>query len=904
MSGYSYLVAAKLSRPRTLGVALVRNRLHDLLQASLMCPLTMISAPAGYGKTTLVSLWLNTVACPSAWLTLDEYDDDLFTFAAYLCAAIAAVVPGFGRHTKNVLESPTQLGAQQLADVFLHELQAVDNGMVVVIDDYHVLSQPEIHSFMERVLLHLPATVHVVLTTRADPPLRLTRMRLRGQLVEIRGAQLQFTLPEAADLLRTLIGAPAPPEVAQLLVERTEGWPVGLQLAAITLREHEDFAAFSNAFVRSTNQLVSEYLLQEVLDDLPPDEYLFLLRCSVLERFCASLCDALVAGMSQHLPTQQLLATLWQRNMFLIALDGEGRWYRFHPLFRELLQRQLRLALSAQEIATLHDRAGAWFEAHELVVDAILQSLQAGNDLSAARLVEHNLHAALNREEWRSVERWLNLLPDHVKRRPGLLLAQAWLEHFRYRFAAIPPLVDLAEQLLSDESLYTPAARTAMIGNITTLRAIAAFGFGPPADILHGTARALELLPPEQVFVRGIVEHYHLRSLARSGDAAGAIRSAYALLDKAPAQHDAYSLRLLLALCAIFFDQAELTALASTASVYRETAHHAGQELSVAWAQVCLGWVHYQRNELGLARELFASVVPAPFPAHTQAVLEGYTGLALTLCAQGSQAEAHAACESLSAYLTHHGLLNLLPVAEALAIRLELASGLLPSHRKLAGGETPALVGADLWIMPALVQAQAWLAAGSPHDLPLAAELLSQCRTFAAARNNRRRLIEIDALDALRCAVLGHQEEALALLARSVANAEAGGALRIFLDLGPGLQPLLQELLARHVAPAFIGRILAGYVVSPPPHPMLVDKASPPRPAASSVSAGSLLTNREVDVLILLAERLTDKEIAARLIISPRTVKRHTRNIYEKLYVNSRRAAVSQARTLGILPAP
>jgi LuxR family maltose regulon positive regulatory protein len=381
----------------------------------------MVSAPAGYGKTTLVNLWLNAVAYPSAWLALDEYDDDLFMFVAYLCAAIATVEPSFGRHTKNMLESPAQLGAQQLADVFLHELEAIHSPMVVVLDDYHVLRQQEIHNFLERVLLHLPATVHVVLTTRADPPLRLTRMRLRGQLVEIRGAQLQFTLTEAADLLRTLIGVPAPPEIARLLVERTEGWPVGLQLAAITLREHEDFAAFSTAFVRSTNQLVSEYLLQEVLEDLPPEEYLFLLRCSVLDRFCASLCDAIVDGTPHQLTAQLLLDTLCQRNLFVIALDDEGRWYRFHPLFRELLQRQLRLTLTAQEIAALHDRASGWFGVHELVVEAILQSIHAGDDVSAARLVEQNVHGALNREEWRSVERWLNMLPNHTRQRPGLL---------------------------------------------------------------------------------------------------------------------------------------------------------------------------------------------------------------------------------------------------------------------------------------------------------------------------------------------------------------------------------------------------------------------------------------------------------------------------------------------------
>ena len=489
------------------------------------------------------------------------------------------------------------------------------------------------------------------------------------------------------------------------------------------------------------------------------------------------------------------------------------------------------------------------------------------------------------------------------KQRPGLLLAQAWLEHFRYRFAAIPPLVDLAEQQLSDESMYTPAERTAMIGNINTLRAVAAYGFGLPADILQATERALELLPPEQVYVRGIVEHYHLRALARSGDEAGAIRRAYGLLDKAPAQPDAYSLRLLLALCAIFFDQADLSALESTASVYRETAQRAGQELSVAWAQVCLGWVHYQRNDLGLAQELFASVVPAPFPAHTQAVLEGYTGLALTLRAQGSQAEARAASESLSAYLTEHGLLNLLPVAEALSIRLELASGLMPSHRqdtrwRDSGDSRRRLVDHARARAGAGLVGNQFAARTHPGRrvvIPMP-YLCRRAQQPAQADRNRR-----TGCIALR-SVAPPGRSADSVGQKRLPMPKQAARCAFFWTWDPILQPLLQELLARNVAPVFVGRILAGYIVGAPSHPMLVDKASTPRIVSGIVSAGSLLTNREVDVLILLAERLTDKEIASRLIISPRTVKRHTRNIYEKLYVNSRRAAVSQARAMGILP--
>ena len=689
--------------------------------------------------------------------------------------------------------------------------------------------------------------------------------------------------------------------MVSLLTERTEGWPAGLQLAAISLGEQADPEAFATAFAKSSNQLVGEYLVSEVLQGMPPDQREFLLQCSILDRFCAPLCDAVIDSNAEQRPAQQFLQTFQQRNLFLIALDGEGRWFRFHHLFRSLLEHHLELTHTETEIAALHARAGDWFEAQGTVEEALRHGLAAGDDLYAACLVERNVHAALNREAWRELEHWLALLPDAVKQRPALLVAQAWLEQFRYRFAAIPPLLQMAQHNLTLVPCATAAEHAELMGNIHALTAAAASIGGTPQEIMQASTLALELLPPHLVFARGIAENYQVRAIMQSGDLPGAVHKAQQWLARA-AQPDARTSRILVALCANYFDYGDPAALESAAIMYRRIAQQLQQPVSIAWANTCLGWVYYQRNELENARTCFRSVVEAPYAAHVRAVIESFTGLALVLRAENQRGQAHAAADILAAWLAESGFASQLPFVDALLIKIDLASGITPPAQPIALAESADSAGLEMWLMPALVQAQVWLHGGSAGDLASAEDTLRKCRALAVARNFQRRLIEIDALDALRCAALGQREEALTFLAQSVTSAASRGALRILLDLGPNLRPLLQELLARNVAGAFILRLLAAY---PPPenpsHPPL--PANPPD-AAVVGAADMLLTNRELDVLLLLAERLTDKEIAKILFLSPRTVKKHSASIYQKLHVDNRRAAVSEARAKGILAPP
>ncbi|MBK8049800.1 MAG: AAA family ATPase [Anaerolineales bacterium] len=343
MTAKSLPVSAKLNRPRLPKDTLLRERLLERLQAGRDRPVILVSAPAGYGKTTLVNLWLTTIAADCAWLSLDEYDDSLPDFLAYLFAAVGLVAPGIGHDALSLIEASAPQGPERLAGVFLQDLAPIDHEFYIVLDDYHALQSPQIHQFMERVVGRAPRDIHLILITRADPPLHLARLRGRNQLAELRGVQLRFSEEEAGAFVNQVLGAPVAPEVLRLLTERTEGWPVGLQLAAISLRDQADQIAFATAFARSTDHQVAEYLVQEVLHEMPEAQKNFLLECSILDRVCGQLCDAVLSGNVAMPRAQQFLEMFWKRNLFLIALDGQGQWYRFHHLFHSLLRHHLEM---------------------------------------------------------------------------------------------------------------------------------------------------------------------------------------------------------------------------------------------------------------------------------------------------------------------------------------------------------------------------------------------------------------------------------------------------------------------------------------------------------------------------------------------------------------------------------
>lgn len=891
------LLATKLHRPRLAARLVARPRLLARLTAGLDQGVLLVSAPAGYGKSTVVNQWLDTVDLPWAWISLDEHDGHVATFLSYVLAALRSVYPDAGLAVETLLRAPTLPAPAVLADALLSDLARLPGLWLLVLDDYHAIQSLDVHALMQRVVQHMPAHVHLALTTRADPPLALDRRRGQRQLCELRGADLRFTAEEATQLLRQELGATLDDETAALLEQGTEGWAVGLHLAALSLRGQDNQAAFARKVVQSGHQLMLDYLLAEALQGLPDDRRAALLQTALLERFCAPLVDAIQGENGAVQSGDDMVAELRRANLFLTPLDDQGTWFRYHQLFRQLLLNRLRQAHSAGAIRAMHARASAWFAREGLLDEAIVHALQADEPLQAASLVECQIHQALDREEWRQLERWIGLLPAEMRGRPRLLLAQAWLSFIRFQFPAIAALLNSVEAALAGETAQTAEQPGATLpGEIATLQAAVAFGADDTEAMLRWAAEGMRQLRPEMQYAKGLATFFYITGLHATGQATVGIEVAQQEL-AIHGQYPALALRVLLALCSMYLERADLPSLQGVAAPFEQMAQRTGLGLSVAWATYALSWMHYQRNDLATAELGFRKL--KAIASHGRATLDSFTGLALTLLAQGRPDEALAAVAALDARLLERGMLGLAPLAESLRQRVLLASD--PTAALGRGYRAPGgSISLQFWEQPALTQARSLIASGASDELAQAEELLAGQRVRAAACHSRRNLIEIDGLHALALAARGEEAAALAALRRAVELAAPGGAVRLLVDCGPGLAGLLEKLAGDGVAPAYVRQVLAALGAAPTASPASSSPASTGRTITIDGMIESL-TNREMDVLLLLAERLSDKEIAERLVLAPVTIKKHTLHIYQKLGVNNRRAAAEAARQLGLV---
>ncbi len=537
--------------------------------------------------------------------------------------------------------------------------------------------------------------------------------------------------------------------------------------------------------------------------------------------------------------------------------------------------------------------------------EAVVHALAAGDEAAAAGFVEAQVHAALDREDWRQLDRLLGLLPASVSNRPRLILAHAWLHFFRWQFGALAARLDAAERAFDTmppaESDTESDTETTLRGEISVLRAALASAQGSSAETVARAEAALSALGPDLHFTLGMAQFYYVWGLQGSGHHARAVEFAHRQLELHGWQANVVTLRLFLALGTANFEMANLPAMQSVTTIWYKLAAQTGWGLSLGWSLFGLGWLHYQKNELDLAHEYFGRLTAMAWAAHGRAAIDGYTGLVLIALARGRHADAQAQVNALGEHLLERGMSALADVVQSLQQRVALAVG---SDAALAWrretGATP--VGGDFWDQPELTEVRTLLAAATVSSAPELAQaeaLLAESRAYALARNSYRRLIEIGGLQALVSAARGDAAAARAALDEAVTLACPGGALRLLVDCGPGLIPLLQDLqvggIAGSGAPGYLQTLLAAFEVSAGERSFAV------APARRQPTPSEQFTNREIDVLTLLAQRLGDKEIAVRLVLSPLTVKKHTQRLYRKLGVANRRAAVAEALRLGLI---
>jgi LuxR family transcriptional regulator, maltose regulon positive regulatory protein len=899
-------IHTKLSQPRLGSDLIPRPRLLERLNAGLGGKITLVCAPAGYGKTTLLAAWVETIDRPIAWLSLDEHDDELSSFVRSLTAALQNVFPDAFGAIASQLQSPRLPAIDSLVALFSNDLADLPEDLLLVLDDYHRIRTSEVHSLLERLVEHLPSQVHLVLSSRTDPHLPLACWQAQGHLHELRGSDLCFTLQETETFLEREVESVAAHEVASVLEERTEGWIAMVRLAALSLRNAPDQMAFLEQLGHAPDPTLSRYLVEEVLSRQAPAVQEFVVRMSILEQFCAGLCKAVMGSDASNAQMQATLEELDRSNPFLVPLDGRHGWYRFHHLFQQLLQGQLQAHRSEDEIATFHTRASAWYADQGLIDEAIEHALAAGDASSARRLVEAQFFWAFENQQWVRLERWLRLLSEEqIQGSIVLLVARVWILQAQGQLADMPRWLTAAGQLLaisdSERSDQDNTQSRILHALVAILWSMVQYFSGQTQAGLESARSALEWLPHDEEYMTSTI----LMFLAWSYQAIGHEERALVALQQALTDH-ALSInstaRLLFAKAWVYLAAGKLHQVEHTARHVLHLAQKADLVLSQYYAHWLLGVVYYEWNDLKRAVYHFSAVIANQHQAHFWMVQDAMHGLALAYQAQGMSTQAQEAARALLELVQGRNNMRELFTTYAFCGRLALLQHDVEEATQwleLAGDQEaqgPMIFFED----PPITKARLLLAKGDVVSVTQGQALLSHLLQHVQAIHSTCKTIQVLALQAWAYDLQGRETEALDVLEQALALGCPGGFVRTLADLPP-LRKVLAELRRRRKEQQEVDEKRDAYLQS------VMVAMSPAH--AQAVSTKELmrqeglepLTERELQILPLLEKGLTNREIASELVVTPGTVKLHTNHVYRKLSVNNRHAAVTLARALGLL---
>ena len=886
------LISTKVQRPRVGRGLVARPRLLEQLNSTHS--LTFILAPAGYGKTTLLSTWLDTCSVPGAWLSLDEHDNDLVVFIIGLTEALHDILPAAVDNTLAVLNGMTLPPPEVLTRTLLNDMAIIQQKFILVLDDYHLIHNAAIHDLLQELVTYPPPALHLVLASRLDPPLPMARLRVLNHVVELRAPELRLTQAEAALFLREVMALSVDEQTVAQVVARTEGWPVGLRLAALALRRQP----VSDAFV--SNRYVMDYLLAEVLAQLPISVQDFLIKTSFLDQLSGPLC-ATVAGTTDRLPDgERVLDWLDHADAFVTSLDEQRQWYRCHHLFQQLLRDRLKELYDTADIAALRLRASAWFAANGYLDEALQQALAAHDWAAAVQVVTEHRHELMNRSQWQRLERWVHLFPREVmEEQPNLLLCEVALQVVRQQITEMPPLLDRVEALLARSS---SERNEAMWGEVEARRSALCYWIGDGARSLSVGLPALKKIPIDSWYLRGYLHVFLAACYHISGD----LPQAYVMMYASDEPGQGRDLQMLLVSWASFihWPAADLAGMARAARrVLAMTAQPPPVD-SVFWAHYFLGMYDYQCNDLVAAEQQLLPLVMHPHTADATCFVQSAILLARIRQTQNRPEEARHIVDSMLTFALEIGGGPLLNAARAFQVELALRQGRLAEASQAAAQIEPFVpIPIPFAFVQSLVLPMILLAQDTPGSRQQVRRILTHMQDYYTSIHYTTIRIQVLALQAMLYQAEGTEAQALAALKQALALAEPGGFLRLFVDLGPQLKPLLVKLAQRGVSPAYLAAIGAAYGEADNPSVAAAPLEQPAPDPIRSAASGPIgpLTYRERDVLLLLSKRYSNKEIAATLSISEGTVHTHVRNISDKLGVHGRRAIVQAAKDQGLL---
>ncbi|MFZ6799945.1 LuxR C-terminal-related transcriptional regulator [Undibacterium sp. Di24W] len=869
------ILATKLFVPPLPQNAISRAALIARLDAGLSGKLSLICAPAGFGKSTVLSEWLNACSYPSAWLSLDEGDSDLIQFLRYLVASLQTISDTVGAGVSSMFLVAPAPSAESVLSVLLNNIAATQNKLVLVLDDYHIVANQEINAAVDFLIEHLPPQMHLVISTREEPNLLLGRRRAQGQVTEIRQADLRMNFDEIAVFFAQANVPKLSDANILALEERTEGWIAGLKLAAISLQAYVNPDDFIQSFT-GTHRFVQDYLIEEVLFQQTEQVQSFLLCTSVLDRFCAPLCDAVLLENN----SQETLDYLETVNLFIVPLDNERRWYRYHHLFAHLLRQRMR---QKHDAATLHIRASEWYEKNDQEIDAFHQAIAAADMHRVIRLIDSNGMPLYFRGEMSPIVQWLQTQPPKVlDAYPSLWVTFAWSLFIAGQSHQVSPKLVAAEAALK----LTPASehKQDLLGQIAALWAWLGVSQNNVETIHNKATSALELLAPDNQAVRTAAQ---------------------------------------CALGVVHLFRNERAAAKQTFSKVLETGQSNGNLMFTIAASIAIGGIHASDNQLRLAADFYRNALALiSDPTHLIGC-EAHLGLARILYEWNEldDAVAHALRSSTLAARSEseNGLGGDVLRARVMLVQNDTDGAATLLEQSSHAAKTKKYVGRMQEIATAQVvemlrrgeitgamylateqnlplsQARAFLAQGDKNAALSVADQYRRTMTEMGCPNEvlKALVIQVVILDSL-----GKTNEALHVLNEALAMAESGGFVRLFVDEGPAMSRILVSAAPQAIKPDYVAKLLSVFALQESMQYRDISINN----SQSIATLNETYSTRELDILQLMYQGRSNQEISERLFLSLSTVKWHNQNIFGKLQVQRRTEAVARAIELKLLP--
>jgi LuxR family maltose regulon positive regulatory protein len=889
------ILATKLFAPLPPTNLVSRPRLLEYLNGCWEHKCTLISAPAGYGKTTLLADWLHQDSRPVAWLSLDEDDNDIARFWSYVIAALQTILPEINSESFSQYGLSGTVSINARVTALINTLSDIFSSLLLLLDDYHAIVNQDIHQTMVFFLDNLPPHVHIVIASRTDPPIQIASLRAKGQLCEMRARDLQFTPEEAGHYFSGLSDLGVELTDIQTLVKKTEGWIAGLQLAAISLQRYPDKREFIRAFA-GDDRHVADYLLEEVLHGLPVATEEFLLKISIVERLCAALCQT-VTGSAD---SQEILEMLGKANLFLVPLDNRRIWYRFHHLFRDMLYQRLKLRIPTEQIANLHCLASDWYQANEFIPGAIHHALEADDMLRVVRLVENNIYAILERGELASLARRLDEIPLQYKGdRPWLNIALAWIYVYAGELKSGEKMLQLAEDSLS---IIAETERNRAKGHIAALWAYIFWIQGQGKNAVSLAQRSLALLVSDELTMRAFVTTTLGGAFIQCDQYREAAEAKHNALELARASGDSHVF--VLAASNLAYLYLLLGLLRKAELVCRDTLSffedkEAKQPAAIAQIYSMLSTILLHKNDLVQARQ--------------------YAQIGLDYSKGWAQADTSTVChlsylDALIALKDFDEARRVIAQTRHLIHYSPWFKSLLESAEAVLNLKAGNIAEASRWAKESGMDYRDQVPEPDrPTYRNLVRVLLAEGKLAEAAQLNERLAADSEKSGSLGYLIfflllksviqlkMGDSNQALSTLNRAMEYTEAEGYVRVYVDLGEPMAHLLQLAIQRKVHPEYASKLLNEneMEVFDPQHKE-ESKTEGKFPASQGLIES--LSRRELDVLSLIARGFTNQEIAQEFILSLYTVKSHARNIFGKLGVKNRTQAVAKARQLGLLP--